>query len=365
MLGVSILGAGFVWWRDRDDRARMACPDRPSAAAPFSDDPIDGLTTSLVAEASTPTALAIDPTSGRTFIAEKEGRLLTVAEDGTTAEVTSFEVGSKPEQGLLGLAVDDTRRLLHVSRTDTNWDSVVTAFPLSDDGSVDLDAGDELLRLEQPHQTHNGGDLEIGPDGLLYLALGDGGPLEDPDGRGQSTDDLFGSIVRIDPDGEMPTAPIAFGLRNPWRFSFDRITGDLWVGDVGEFCLEEISVMPAGTTGANFGWAAMEGSRRLPGHDEPSDHVGPVHEYANEAHTCAVTGGFVYRGAALPQLRGHYLYSDFCDGRVWAVELSGLEAVAVHDTGVDLDLVTAFAEGPDGEPYVVDFGGKVVRIVAE
>ncbi|MDY7104387.1 MAG: PQQ-dependent sugar dehydrogenase [Actinomycetota bacterium] len=298
----------------------------------------------------------------------------------------SDDVGLDGERGLLGLAFSSDGRWLYLSYTDAAGTSVVTAYPAETrrDG-FDEDEPRELLRLAQPYSNHNGGDIHVGPDGFLYVALGDGGDSGDPLGSGQDTTTLLGSILRIDPEGGEPYAvpqsnPFAdgaggarpeiwlYGVRNPWRFSFDRVTGDLWIGDVGQDEIEEIDLLPAdegGGAGANLGWNVMEGDQPYgEATAPPSGHVPPVHTYTH-GPGCSVTGGYVYRGGAIPDLDGAYLYGDFCESvvRALVVDESG-QVTADVPLAIGTGGLVSFGEDADGELYVLGTDpGTVHRIV--
>ena len=234
------------------------------------------------------------------------------------------------------------------------------------------------MEIGQPYSNHNGGQVTFGPDGYLYVGLGDGGSGGDPRGHGQNLRTLLGTILRIDvsaldetgsyavpPDnpfvGVQGARPEiwAYGLRNPWRFSFDRETGDLWTGDVGQNKLEEIDIIKPG---ANYGWNIMEGTSCFRGPGCGSDDLEPpVAEYGRDGG-CSVTGGYVYRGPRLPSLVGAYLYGDFCTGNIWALRHDGSQVVdqaLIADTDLQ---ISSFAEGPDGEVYILSFTGEIARL---
>jgi glucose/arabinose dehydrogenase len=237
-----------------------------------------------------------------------------------------------------------------------------------------------VLVVDQPFANHNGGDLAFGPDGFLYIGLGDGGGAGDPFGNGQSLQTLLGKMLRIDPrrSGGAPyTVPPsnpfvgdpgarpeiwAYGLRNPWRFSFDRATGDLWIADVGQSNLEEIDRQPASSRGGeNYGWSAFEGSVPLGG-SPAGEVVSPVFEYDHTGGVCAVAGGYVYRGSAIPALDGAYLFADVCVGQVTWLRLT--EGGVEHATiGTPLSGPASFGEDADGELYVLTLAGPVYRLL--
>lgn len=321
--------------------------------------------------------------SGRLFIVEQPGRILILQNGQLLA--TPFldirsEVGSSGnEQGLLGLAFHPQyaqNGFFFVNYTDNNGNTVIARFHVSSDPNL-ADPGSEtaLLHVEQPFSNHNGGSLAFGPDGYLYAGLGDGGSQGDPHGNAQNTNVRLGKILRLDVDHGDPYAipadnPFknggapevwAYGLRNPWRLSFDRATGDLFIGDVGQNTWEEIDYLPAGSPGGtNFGWNAMEGNHPYEGQNQ-SGFTAPVAEYSHQAGGCSVTGGYVYRGAALPEWQGIYLYGDYCTGIVWGLihSAGGWQTQVLFRTGFN---VSSFGEDAAGELYLVDLGGAVYRL---
>jgi glucose/arabinose dehydrogenase len=236
--------------------------------------------------------------------------------------------------------------------------------------------------VAQPFGNHNGGHLAFGPDGYLYISLGDGGSAGDPMENGQNPNTLLGTILRIDVDGGDPYAipadnPFAnggegapevwaYGLRNVWRFSFDSLTGEMYMGDVGQNRWEEINVQPAGEGGQNYGWNVFEATHPYSGGAAPADAVMPVTEYQHINGHCSVTGGYVYRGENIPTLQGAYLYGDFCSGQIWSAyrdESDTWQAAPLVDTPYT---ISSFGQGEAGELYLVHFGdsnvpGQVLR----
>jgi glucose/arabinose dehydrogenase len=330
--------------------------------------------------------------SGRLFVLEQVGRIR-VVRDGRLVRAPFLDIAARisagGERGLLGLAFAPTFATdgrFFVDYTDRDGNTVVSEFRAPDPAADRADPGSErvLLRIRQPFANHNGGALATGPDGLLWIATGDGGSGGDPLGNGQNLRTLLGKLLRIDPrpaggapygipadnpfvDRAGARAEIwAYGLRNPWRFSFDRANGDLWIGDVGQGAIEEVDRWPAGSPGGpNFGWNTMEASACFDP-AEGCDRAGlvlPVAEYRHD-RGCAVTGGYVYRGAAVPGLTGTYLYADFCAGTIWGIPAAaGAGAPRVLlESGLS---IASFGEDEAGELYVVDLaGGRLFRIVA-
>ncbi|MEX2143994.1 MAG: PQQ-dependent sugar dehydrogenase [Anaerolineales bacterium] len=325
--------------------------------------------------------------SGRLFVVEQGGKIWILENGGRGAAPfldIDGRVGSESnEQGLLGLAFPpdyEQSGVFYVDYTDVSGDTVISRFRTSTDPDrADAESEEILLQVNQPAGNHNGGHLEFGPDGYLYVALGDGGSQGDPSGNGQSLDTLLGKILRIDvgasgPYGIPTDNPFAngggrgeiwgHGLRNPWRFSFDAATGDLYIGDVGQGQWEEINFLPGGYVGPlNFGWNYFEGTHAYEG-NPPSDAklTMPVAEYEHGSSRCSVTGGYVYRGPALPAWHGVYLYADYCSGEVFGLAqlASGVwESRILYDTSF---LVTSFGVDEAGEIYVIDRGGGLYQL---
>ncbi|EFD64580.1 hypothetical protein GCM10010095_41630 [Streptomyces anthocyanicus] len=332
-----------------------------------------------VARAQNPTAGAAGP-QDTVWIAERAGTVRVLDDDGLGEPVLdiSDETTTDGERGLLGLAFDERFAHLYLSYTDLEGTSTVDEFAVQD-GTVREDTRRTVLTQEQPESNHNGGAITFGPDGYLYIALGDGGGGGDPQGNGQKLDTLLGKLLRIDPQGGDPYAipednPFAddpdargeiwsYGLRNPWRFSFDAGSGDLLIGDVGQSDWEEIDWAPASSPGGeNYGWSQMEGTHPFRGGTEPANHVPPIHEYDRTGLGCSVTGGYVYRGEAVPGLAGQYVYSDYCDGTLRSLEIEDGRVTGEHDLGVNGGEVVSFAQDGDGELYVLAIGGTVSRV---
>jgi len=298
-------------------------------------------------------------------------------------------VGSRGnEQGLLSVALPPdfaTSGVFYVNYTDRYGDTVVARYRLQKDDLYQADPNSEeiILRIEQPAANHNGGQLQFGPDGYLYIGMGDGGRAGDPWGNAQNPQVLLGKMLRIDVLSAGPyriandnpfvgrhdvrSEIWALGLRNPWRFSFDRLTGDLYIADVGQDRHEEVSFQPGGSPGGeNYGWDVMEGGQCF----EPAtgcDPTGLVLPVAEYDHTwgCSITGGYVYRGARYPQMYGVYFFGDFCSGRIWGLwrePSDRWKTVLLLETEVN---ISSFGEDAAGELYVLGYGdGTIYRIVA-
>jgi len=335
---------------------------------------------------------APDDGSGRLFVVGQDGRIWVVdARGGVAAEPMvdlRDRVISGGEQGLLGLALhpgfpNDPRA--YVNYTNRDGDSVIASLTLGPGNANRFDAGNlqQILFVDQPYANHNGGDLLFGPDGYLYAFFGDGGSGGDPHDNGQNREALLGKVLRLDidhPAGGVPySAPPGnpflgtvgrdevwlMGVRNPWRNSFDRVTGDLWIGDVGQGAWEEIDVARAGVGGLNFGWNRMEGNHCFPPGGECSTGglTPPVTEYGHDLG-CTVVGGYVYRGVKYPALAGAYLFADYCTGRIFAIDPTTdafREPVEVGSTG---NGISSFGEDASGELYVTQLNGEVSRVVA-
>ncbi|HEU4399307.1 MAG TPA: PQQ-dependent sugar dehydrogenase [Actinomycetota bacterium] len=334
-----------------------------------------------VAELQQPVAMAVRPGERALYVAEQTGRVRALRGgkvDPTPVVDISDQVTAGGEQGLLGLAFAPDGRFLYLNFTDSAGDSRVVELAMrggrADPGSLRL-----LLRIDDPFANHNGGQLAFGPDRRLYIAFGDGGGGGDPLGSGQSLGTLLGKILRIDPrpaggrpyrvpsgnpfagrDGARPEI-WSYGLRNPWRFSFDPATGDMWIGDVGQNAWEEIDHEPAGSGGRNYGWNRREGLHAFEG-DRPAGAVDPVIEYGREGGACTVIGGSVYWGRRIPGLRGVYLYGDYCAGWVRAARVHGGRVAEQRDLGLSVPSLTSFGVGPDGELYAMSLSGPVYRL---
>jgi glucose/arabinose dehydrogenase len=335
--------------------------------------------------------------SGRVYAVGQEGVISVVGADGAIEPEPFLDISDRlnygGERGLLGLAFHPdhaTNGRLFVNYTDDAGDTVVAEFARSADGAAADPASERvLLTIDQPFPNHNGGMVVFGHDGYLYISSGDGGSAGDPLGSGQDLGSLLGKILRIDVDSDAGAAAYtipadnpfadgaggarrevwAFGLRNPWRITFDRETGALFIGDVGQGTFEEVNAEPAGSGGRNYGWNVMEGPRcfRSAGCDQAGLTL-PVAAYQHRNDgTCSITGGYVYRGTALPGLAGTYLFSDYCTGTLWGIDAAAavageqVEPVVLAESGL---AVTGFGEDESGEIYLVGRGGEIARVVA-
>jgi glucose/arabinose dehydrogenase len=268
------------------------------------------------------------------------------------------------EQGLLGLAFDPkyaTNHFVYVNYTDMGGDTNVVRYKTNGTRAIPSSAR-VLLAIDQPYSNHNGGNLVFGPDGKLYVGTGDGGSGGDPENRAQNMQSMLGKMLRLDVrrPGSAPEI-VALGLRNPWRYSFDRLTGDLYIGDVGQNAVEEIDYTPSGTKGLlNYGWDVYEGSQRFEDKSAgPGRLVFPVFEYGHD-RGCTVVGGFVYRGTARPTERGRYILGDYCTGRVWSFRVVSGKATGVRIEPFRIAGLSSFGEDAAGELYATSQDGGVV-----
>jgi glucose/arabinose dehydrogenase len=378
-------------------------------------------TTRITSGLTRPTYVCAPPGDmARLFIVEQRGsggvatqariKILNLADNTINATpfltITGLSTGS--EQGLLGLAFDPnyaTTGRFYVNFTNSAGTTNIVRYTVSGDPNVANPTGEPILTQAQPFSNHNGGWLGFGPDGYLYAALGDGGNFCDTAGSGQNRNTLLGKILRLDVSGTgpgytvPPTNPFvgvpntrgeiwAYGLRNPWRNSFDRETGEFYIADVGQDYMEEVNVEPPGVGGRNYGWVCREGyvcSSISPSSCSPpaalcpgcvpntSPSTDPVWGYLHAASpaNCSVSGGYVYRGCAMPELRGTYFFGDYCSAKIWSFRYTGSNITSVTDrtselavAGFTINQVVSFGEDASGELYIVDQGGgEIYRII--
>ncbi len=330
--------------------------------------------------------------SNRMFVVEQDGQIwsMTVV-DGAIQKQPFLDVSglistNGNERGLLGLAFHPqfkTNGQFFIDYTDVNGNTAVSRYNVlvSDPTVGDPNSASFVIKIKQPFQNHNGGNLAFGPDGYLYIGMGDGGSQGDPNGNGQNGKALLGKLLRLDIDSAQPYAAPpnnpatadpdfapevwAMGLRNPWRFTFDRLTGDLYIGDVGQNQWEEINFQAADAAGgANYGWNIIEGSHRYSGVPEPKGLTAPIAEYSHNEGGCSVTGGYVYRGESLKALDGVYLFADYCSGKIWS---TFRDASGTWQTNLFMDTdfsIPSFGQDEAGELYVVNQGGSILKLVA-
>ncbi|MGH7718448.1 MAG: PQQ-dependent sugar dehydrogenase [Gemmatimonadaceae bacterium] len=367
----------------------IACSDE-DAAGPEPEEPLPAaLALQPVAEGlSNPLFLTAPRSDARLFVVEQVGRIR-IVENGQLLPTPFLDitdlVSSGGERGLLSVAFHPsyaTNGLFYVDYTDRAGNTRVERYRVSaDPRRADRGSASLVLAVDQPQPNHNGGLLLFGTDGMLYVGFGDGGGGGDPQGNGQNLSTLLGKLLRIDVNGAQPyqvpagnpfagragaRAEIwALGLRNPWRFSFDRSGGELYLADVGQNLYEEVNVVPGNTGGVNYGWNTMEGTHCFA--SDPCNRGGltlPVLEY-DHSEGCSVTGGYVYRGSAIPGLVGHYLYSDFCAGWLRSFRYVEGRATELHEWPVgEVGNILSFGEDAAGELYMLSANGRVYRIVA-
>ncbi len=316
--------------------------------------------------------------SGRLFLVQQSG-LIRVMRSGGLLTAPFLDIRGKTradgERGLLGLAFPPAfgdKQRFYVDYTDLNGDTVIAQYRVSQNRDV-ADATSEvvLLKIAQPFANHNGGQVRFGPDGYLYVGMGDGGSAGDPMENGQNLGALLGKLLRIDVESDSGQVRIpasnpfinaagaraeiwAYGLRNPWRFSFDRATGDLWIADVGQDVYEEVDFQPAASRGGeNYGWNRMEGLHCYQAGCQMLGLTLPIAEYPHVARACSVTGGFMYRGRVSPGMRGLYLYGDYCSGQIWGLERQG-SAWNSRQLLASGFTITTFGEDEAGELYIAN-----------
>ncbi|HEX9681960.1 MAG TPA: PQQ-dependent sugar dehydrogenase [Acidimicrobiales bacterium] len=325
--------------------------------------------------------VAVRPGDPTLYVVFQDGMVGAVSGSGISGvlDIRSL-VRHQNEQGLLGAAFHPSGDRLYVHYSNTSGNTRIDEYDWAAGKAVPASRRN-VLAADQPFSNHNGGKITFGPDGYLYVALGDGGSGGDPGDRAQSLDTVLGKLLRIDPatpSGSLGyTIPAdnpfvgqpgargeiwAYGLRNPFKFSFDSATGDLWIGDVGQSRREEIDYAPApGGKGANYGWNRWEGDERFSG-SGPDNHHGPIWTYANSGANCAVTGGSVYRGSRIPDLKGIYVYADFCAGRLIGLRRAGQTIAESRDLDTSVPSIAGIVEGPDHELYVMSLGGPIMRL---
>ncbi len=382
----------------------------PPPVAIASLDSAPALKITQIADVHEPVAMTTRSGTNTLYVAQKDGRIKQIGvdkqldKDGKITKV-NYRLDNSPlldisrsttddgERGLLGLAFSSDGRKLYVDYTDRQGAVTVDEYRMNDD-SVDTRSRRTLLSLPHPENNHNGGQIAFGPDGFLYVGVGDGGGQGDPNKNGQNTTSLYGKILRIDPEGLTNDIPYAtpagnpfhdgqagapevwaFGLRNPWRFSWDRVTKDLWIADVGQDAYEEIDFLPnaqgGAGRGANLGWSEVEAKHPYNDGHKPPGAIDPLFEYGHSTGGCSVVGGYVYRGKAMfATLSGTYLYADYCTGEIRLLLRLPDGTIDERGTGVTLPKgnleangsVTSFGEDNDGEPYVISALGGIYKI---
>ncbi len=302
-----------------------------------------------------------------TYVVEQTGRVIRLRAGRRTVFLdVRRQITYGGEQGLLGLAFHPSyarNRLFYVAYTSSGGRNTVARF--RSNGTKGVPSSRKiLLAVPDPYANHNGGQLAFGPDGLLYTSIGDGGAGGDPGDRSQNMASQFGKLLALDVSKPAPSWTIAaLGLRNPWRFSFDRATGDLYIADVGQGSVEEVDFAPRRSPGLeNYGWNLYEGSQRYAsGESGPGKLVFPVFEYGHD-QGCSVTGGYVYRGSARSTERGRYVFGDYCSGTIWSFRVVAGAAVDIREEPFKIDSVSSFGENAAGELFAVSLDGTIFRI---
>ncbi len=333
-----------------------------------------------VAAADQPVALVPRPGSGVLYVAERQGTVSPLVDGQLGAPVLDItdDTTHELESGLLSIAFSPDGTQLYLKHNDAAGTLQVAEYTMAGD-VVDPATRRVLLTVEKDEQIHNGGNLWVDAAGLLWVTFGDNGPIKNPPDAAQRLDTWLGKVLRIDPhpqgdrpygipegnpfvatEGALPEI-WAYGLRNPWRWAIDTATGDVWIGDVGRYTTEEITVLPGGGPGANLGWPLVEGTGRRLG-DPPADHVVPVYQYSHEGERCSVTGGFVYRGTQIAGLAGAYVFGDYCEGKVRAISVAGGAVIAERIFDPFVQQLASFAQDASGELWVLSIDGTIARL---
>ena len=334
-----------------------------------------------------PVYLTAPEGDARLFVVEQPGRIR-IIDNGRLVEKPFLDITGKVgyggERGLLSVAFHplySTNGFLFVNYTDKNGNTRIERYTVSSDRNlVDPAAAKLILAIDQPYSNHNGGLVMFGPDGMLYVGMGDGGSQRDPHNNGQNPNELLGKLLRINVDrGDPYSVPSgnpfargggkgeiwAVGLRNPWRFSFDKPTGLLYIADVGQDKYEEVNIEPANRAGANYGWSAMDGPDCFKSSGcNKSQFQQPALTYTHDSGTCSIIGGFVYRGRAIPEVVGQYFYSDYCNSWVRSLSYAN-NRVTGYRQWIDggLGSIVSFGEDSQGELYICSSNGRIYRIV--
>ena len=372
---------------------------------------IDDIKTTIIVDGlNRPVFAAFEPKTNQMYAVEQTGKIYLI--HNSDQKVLFLDLSKKisvsitpDERGLLGMVFDpnfQSNGFFYVSYIDTENYSVVSRFRLSENkDEVDIESEKKLIYFEQPFNNHNGSHLDFNPiDNYLYISFGDGGASGDPHGNAQNLHNFFGSILRIDPqddgsylipndnplvlhkknnDSDIKSEIWAYGLRNVWRFSFDNNNGDIYMGDVGQYLWEEINYLEFGENGGNFGWNIMEGNHCYPepGCDKEG-FINPIFEYPSDANYpfslmgikeknvsgCSVTGGYIYRGDQIKSLYGLYIFSDFCTGKIWALDplKNIVQEITEPLLGSEKHMISSFSQDINNELYIIEFSGKIYKI---
>ncbi len=318
------------------------------------------------------------------WVIQKAGQVVSINKEGgnkkTLLDISS-SIASENERGLLGVAISPKHpNLMYLNYTDSQGNTQIVEYKVSAD-AIDVTSARTVLSITQPYPNHNGGNLLFGPDGYLYIGTGDGGSANDPQNRAQNLNQLLGKMLRIDPKQSGDKAysvpasnPFvnqadarpeiwAWGLRNPWRYSFDSKTKDFWIGDVGQNQWEEIDhTSLAKSKGANFGWSRFEGNEIFQSSREVDNPVAPVHVYDHSNSRCSVTAGYVYRGKKIPALTNRYIFGDYCSGEIWSVSLS--DPANARREPISMSQLVSFAQDNQGNLYALSQQGAIKQLVA-
>jgi glucose/arabinose dehydrogenase len=374
---------------DDEDSPQTTSPAATDTAAQPEPAPSGGGKVSLakVGDFEQPTYIAQAPGTEDLYVVEREGRLRIVRSGEVLDEPAldiSDQVVAEGEQGMLSVAFPpdfQSSRLLYLYFTGNDQDQYVVEYRARDDGTVDEGSVRQVLHMDDFASNHNGGSLVFGPDGYLYIGTGDGGLAGDPERNGQDLGSLLAKLLRIDPqpsggkpysipkDNPFVGRPGArpeicdYGLRNPWRFSFDPQTGALVIADVGQSSQEEVDYRRAGQIcGNNFGWSAFEGTERFNPDQSAPGAVSPIFTYGRD-RGCSITGGYVVRDPSLPQLDGRYVYGDYCESALRSLIPSTPSAKGDRSLGLEVESLVSFGEDADGHIYAVSLDGPVYRLV--
>ena len=367
ILGLAVTGgAGLI---GIDQLAAQAAGSTRTASNPGS------FALKKIVEAEEPIQVLANPATRSLYVVGKAGRIRALENNklGEAVLDVHTKVSNGGEQGLLGAAFSPKGDWLYTNHTDNDGDTRITAYPFAT--RADEAKAVELLKVDQPYSNHNGGGLDVTNDGVLWIGLGDGGSGGDPKGNGQNRKVLLGKILRIQPTptGNEPyTIPSgnltgpgnrkeiwAYGLRNPWRFDVDELSKTVWIADVGQNEWEEINAVPLSATGANFGWNNREGSRPFKGGKRPAGAIEPITTYSHSSGGCSVTGGFVYRGAALSGLVGSYLYTDYCQGAIKRLAPGSRKPQTLD---VSIKSPSSFGTDAEGELYITSLDGAIYKL---
>lgn len=382
-----VLGGGIGWTVARnqaladEDHGWEECEAPRVATVPdvesLGDDPWPAGPLSVVpfADIDRGTSL-VEAADGSLLVTEQLGRLHRLVDGEVTVHMDlTDQVSEGQERGLLDIELDPERGWAYLTLTNGDGDLELRAYDLDGSGLPDPATERVLMTVEEPHEWHNGGDVEVGPDGNLWLSVGDGGHIADPFRHGQDPGTPLGTILRIVPteDGyEIPEGNpfdgrdgdervVAYGFRNPWRIHFGP-EGRLWVAEVGQYCAEEVDVVDPADLGGNYGWSNLEGTYRFIGR-LPDDPVWPAFEYTHDQGGCAIVGGGFYQGSAIPELVGSYVYADYCRGRVMALDVEGGTVTDVHRLGPRLPLLGSIGSDADGELYLLTLEEGIHKLV--